>query len=163
MNKSTVLLASLAALLMASQLSLAQSDGAIQLSLNRRYGRALFSSCELTVTISAGTGSSLMQCFRVPGAASPPDLLQNRTLAARDVTEILRLSRASDLFAGGHVGSDATAGDGLFETLKVTESGRKTAVLVSSGNATFESGSRRELIVLLHAMLNEMQRAATQE
>jgi hypothetical protein len=44
----------------------------------------------------------------------------------------------------------------------VTEPGRRTVVLVSSGNDTFTIGSRRELIRLLYSLLNELQKAATQ-
>jgi len=44
----------------------------------------------------------------------------------------------------------------------VTESGR-TVELVASNNPTFESGSRRDLIVLLRAHLNELQKAAINE
>jgi hypothetical protein len=61
-----------------------------------------------------------------------------------------------------HVGTDSTATDGLFETLRVTEPGRRTVVLVSSGNDSFTIGSRRDLIRLLYAVLNELQKAATQ-
>ena len=81
---------------------------------------------------------------------------------ASEVSDILKFSRAADLFGGSHIGTDATSVDGLFETLKVTQPPR-TVVLVSSGNDSFTIGSRRELIRLLYSLLNELQKAATQE
>ena len=134
----------------------------VQLSLKREYGRGLFSECRLDVAIVEGKGRSGVVCSGGAAPERPGTVSRDRPLTAGEVSEILKLSRASDFFAGGHVGTDSTAVDGLFETLKVMESGR-TAVLVSSGNDTFTSGSRRELIRMLHSILNELQRAATQE
>jgi hypothetical protein len=162
MNRATVLPALMVALLMASLPSWAQSNAAIQLSLKREYGRAQFSECRLDVTILEGKGRSALSCSRTPAPDVPGNVSQNRALTASEVADILKLAQASDLFAGGHIGNDSTSVDGLFETLKVTQSGR-TAVLVSSGNDSFESGGRRGLIRLLRSMLNDLQKAATQE
>ena len=136
----------------------------VQLSLKREYGgRTLFRECRLDVTVLEGKGRSGLLCSRTAGPENPGSVSRNRDLTAGEVSEILKLSGASDLFAGGHVGTDSTAVDGLFETLMVTETGRRTAVLVSSGNDTFTIGSRRDLIRLLYSLLNELQKAATQE
>jgi len=136
----------------------------VQLSLTREYGsRNLFRECRLDVTVLEGKGRSGLLCSRTASPENPGSVSRNRDLTAGEVSEILKLSGASDLFAGGHVGTDSAAVDGLFETLRVTESGRRTAVLVSSGNDTFTSGSRRDLIRLLYSLLNELQKAATQE
>jgi len=162
LDRPVVLLALIAALLTASLPAWAQSSAAIQLSLKREYGRALFSECRLDVAIFDGKGRSDLACSRTPAPEVPGNVSQNRALTASEVTEILKLAQASDLFAGGHIGNDSTSVDGLFETLKVTQSGR-TVVLVSSGNASFESGGRRGLIRLLRSMLNDLQKAATQE
>jgi len=109
-----------------------------------------------------GKGRSAVFCSRMPEPGAPGNVHRDRPLTTNEVGDILKLSRGSELFAGGHIGTDSTAVDGLFETLKVSEAGR-TAVLVASGNDTFTSGSRRELIRLLHSILNELQKAATQE
>ena len=140
----------------------------VQLSLKREYGRALFRECRLDVTIFEGKGGMRLLCTRTPGLdgagrSVAGTVSQDRALAPTEVSEILKLLQASDLFAGGHVGANSTAVDGLFETLMVTETGRRTVVLVSSGNDTFTIGSRRDLIRLLYSLLNELQKAATQE
>jgi hypothetical protein len=135
----------------------------VQLSLKREYGRSLFRECRLDVTIFEGKGRSGLVCSRIPLPENTGSVSRDRALTAGEVSDILKLSQASDLLAGGHVGTNSTAVDGLFETLMVTESGRRTAVLVSSGNDSFTIGSRRELIRLLYSLLNELQTAATQE
>jgi hypothetical protein len=135
----------------------------VQISLTREYGRGLFRECRLDVTVLEGKGRSGLRCFRTGSPDNPGSVSRDRALTASEISDILKLSGASDLFAGGHVGADATAVDGLFETLRVTEPGRRTVVLVSSGNDTFTIGSRRELIRLLYSLLNELQKAATQE
>ena len=144
--------------------SWAQTDAAgMQLSVTREYRRALFGYCRLGLTVSEGKGRSSLVCARASDAGhSFPDISRERALTAKEAAEILRLSRASDFFADGYLGADLKPTDGLFETLTVTESGR-TVVLVASNNPTFDSGSRRDLIMLLHSMLNDMQKAGTQE
>jgi hypothetical protein len=136
----------------------------LQLSLKREYGgRTLFSECRLDVTILEGKGRSGLICSRTAGPENPGSVSRNRDLTAGEISQVLKLSGASDFFTGGHVGTDSAAVDGLFETLMVTEPGRRTVVLVSSGNDSFTIGSRRELIRLLYSLLNELQKAATQE
>lgn len=149
-------------------ISIAESSWAqttnLQLSLKREYGgRNLFSECRLDVTVLEGKGRSALLCSRTAGPENPGSVSRNRDLTAGEISQILKLSGASDLFTGGHVGTDSTAVNGLFETLMVTEPGRRTVVLVSSGNDSFTIGSRRELIRMLYGMLNELQKAATQE
>lgn len=135
----------------------------LQLSLKREYGgRNLFRECRLDVTVLQGKGRSGLLCSRSAGPETPGSVSGNRDLTAVEVSQILKLSGASDLFAGGHIGTDSTAVDGLFETLMVTEPGRRTVVLVSSGNDSFTMGSRRDLIRLLYSLLNEMQKALAQ-
>ena len=134
----------------------------VQLSLKREYGRSLFRECQLDVTILDGKGRSGLRCSGSAAPGSPGSVSRDRPLTTSEIGDILKLSQASDLFAGGHVGTDSTAVDGLFETLRVTEPGRRTAVLVSSGNDSFTIGSRRDLIRLLYSILNELQKAATQ-
>jgi hypothetical protein len=135
----------------------------VQLSLKREYAKALSGECRLDVAVLEGKGRTAVFCSRTLAPGDPATVDRNRALTASEVGEILKLTQASDLFAGGHVGTDSTATDGLFETLTVTQPGRGTAVLVSSGNTTFTSGSRRDLIRLLHSLLNELQTAASKE
>ena len=164
MNRSVFTTLLVAVLLMSIAEPLpAQSDGTFQLSVTREYRRALFGYCRLAMTIAAGKGRSSLVCSRASDSGhSFPDISRERALTTKEAAEILRLSRASDLFGDSFRGADLKPNEGLFETLAVTESGR-TVELVASNNATFESGSRRDLIVLLRTLLNELQRAAINE
>ena len=163
MNRPSLAIAFILALVFVSiEPSWAQLTN-VQLSLRREYGRSLFRECRLDVTIADGKGRSRLTCSRTSSPEGSGSVTRDRDLTASEVSDILKLSEASNLFAGGHVGTNSTAVDGLFETLMVTESGRRTAVLVSSGNDSFTIGSRRDLIRLLYSLLNELQKAATQE
>jgi len=53
----------------------------------------------------------------------------------------------SRLFSGRHEGKDLTASDGVFEILIVRG---VRAVVVTSGNSTFETGPRKHLLAWLH-------------
>ena len=56
------------------------------------------------------------------------------------------------VYDGGHVGQDASASDGPFETLKMNSS-RGAVLLVTSGNPTFvQNPARRELLAQLRAI-----------
>jgi hypothetical protein len=134
----------------------------VNLSLKREYGRSLFRECQLDVMIAQSRGRSVLICSRTSSADASGSVTRSRDLTASEAGDILKFAGASDLFGGSHVGSDSTAVDGLFETLRVTEPGRRTVVLVSSGNDSFTIGSRRDLIRLLYSLLNELQKAATQ-
>jgi hypothetical protein len=134
----------------------------VNLSLKREYGRSLFRECQLDVVIAQTRGRSSLVCSRTSSADASGSVTRSRELTASEVGDILKFAGAADLFSGMHVGTDSTATDGLFETLRVTEPGRRTVVLVSSGNDSFTIGSRRDLIRLLYAVLNELQKAATQ-
>jgi hypothetical protein len=139
----------------------AQPADTLQITLNQVFGKAVFSSCQLTITIFDGAGGSSMKCNRLPGPVPTTEIAHDRALKAYEVTQLLRLSRASNFFVGDHVGSDTTAHDGVFETLKVTES-KRTVVLVSSGNKTFTTDTRRELLALLYSILNDLRKGAKQ-
>jgi hypothetical protein len=73
---------------------------------------------------------------------SPPE--RRRKLTDVESAELRQLCDAAHLFDGGYVGADLTASDSIFETLKVSEG--RTAVLVTSGNATFARGPRKALL-----------------
>ncbi len=162
MKRPTVLLTSIVTIVL---ISIAEPSRAqltnVQLSLKREYGDGLlFRECQLDVVIAHSTGRLSLACLRAGASAS---VTRTRDLMASEVGDILKFSEAADLFGGGHIGTDATSVDGLLETLRVTEPGRRTVVLVSSGNDSFTIGSRRDLIRLLYSLLNELQKAATQE
>lgn len=161
MNRSVYTTLLVAVLMMSNaEPSPAQSDAGFQISVTREYRRALFGYCRLAMTISEGKGRSSLVCSRASDSGhSFPDISRERPLTAKEVAEILRLSRASNFFASGYLGADLKPTDGLFETVTVTEYGQ-TVELVASNNPTFESGSRRDLIVLLRTLLNELQKAA---
>ena len=131
----------------------AQPARASQMVLKQEFGRAVFRECRLDIVVYGGPGRASVRCVR--RAAPPSELLQERALTSEEANRLLVLARESSLLAGGNVGTDMTPSDGIFETLKVTESGQ-TAVLVTSGNSTFKNGSRRNLLDLLHTLLNEL-------
>ena len=137
----------------------AQPATAIQMLLKQEFGRALFSECRLDVVVSGGPGRASVYCVRNVFKAPPSELQHERALTPEEANRLLLLARASNLLSGGNVGTDGTPSDGIFETLKVTESGQ-TAVLVTSGNSTFTMGSRRNLLDLLHTLLNDLIKGA---
>ena len=138
MNRSVFTTLLVAVLLMSIAEPLpAQSDGTFQLSVTREYRRALFGYCRLAMTIAAGKGRSSLVCSRASDTGhSFPNISRERALTTKEAAEILRLSRASDLFGDSFRAADLKPNEGLFETLAVTESGR-TVELVASNNATF--------------------------
>ena len=127
--------------------------------LKQEFGRALFSECRLDVVVYGGPGRASVYCVRNVSKAPPYELQHERALTPEEANQLLVLARGSNLLSGSSVGADSTASDGIFETLKVTESGQ-TAVLVTSGNSTFMMGSRRNLLELLHTLLNELMKSA---
>jgi hypothetical protein len=135
----------------------AQSEKSIQLSLHQEYGRALFRECRLTVGTYAGAGTASVSCVRNDKAATA--LLRERKLTAEEASRLAGLARDSSLMSGGHIGTDARPGDGMLETLMVTDS-TGTGVLVTSGNASFTTGARRRLLDALQALLYELQKSA---
>jgi len=127
--------------------------------LKQEFGRALFSECRLDVVVYGGPGRASVYCVRNVFKEPPYELQHERALTPEEANRLLVLARGSNLLSGGNVGTDSTPSDGIFETLKVTESGQ-TAVLVTSGNSTFMMGSRRNLLALLHTLLNELMKSA---
>ena len=79
----------------------------LQLSLKREYGgRNLFHECRLDVTVLEGKGRSELLCSRTAGPENPGSVSRNRDLTAGEISAILKLAAASDLFAGNHVGTE---------------------------------------------------------
>jgi hypothetical protein len=135
----------------------AQPEKSIQLSLHQEFGRALYRECRLDVGTYGGAGTASVHCVRNDKAATV--LLRERKLTAEEASRLLGLVRDSNLMSGGHIGTDPRAGDGVFETLTVTDS-TGTGVLVTSGNGSFSTGARRRLLDMLQSLLYELQKRA---
>jgi hypothetical protein len=95
--------------------------------------------CAFSVETSNGGGDMWRSC----GVAGPPP----RPLTKTESATVRRLYALAHLFEGGHIGADLTASDVPFFMLTVrSRPGSGPAVaLIISGNATFNSGPRREL------------------
>lgn len=130
------------------------ATGNVQLSLQQQFGRAVFKECRLDVVVYGDAGTASMRCVR--NVVPPTQQIRQRKLTAADATRVAGLVGASNLFGGGHIGKDGTPGDGILETLRVSQS-VGTAVLVTSGNDSFTAGARRELLDWLHAVLRDLQ------
>jgi hypothetical protein len=104
--------------------------------------------------IYGGAGTSSLRC---EGNTVPPkELLRQRKLSSGEVARLVRLVHESRLLAGDYVGLDGTPGDGVFETLRITL-GARTGVLVTSGNPSFTTGARRELLDWLQSLMTALQ------
>ena len=100
-------------------------------------------------------GSAYVRCVR--HGVPPKELLRTRTLTAEEVNRLVRLVREGNLFAGAHIGIDGTGSDGPpFATLRVTVEA-ETGVLVTSGNPSFTTGARQQLLDWLHAVMRELE------
>ena len=74
-----------------------------------------------------------------------------RELTDEEARRLRRLAEAADLFGPDHIGEDFTPMDGILETLRFRPvAGGRAAVLVTSGNRSFEDhDARRGLLGLL--------------
>ena len=138
----------------------AQSTDHMVISLKREYGRALYTQCRLSVVAFGRQGRVSLWCaLNAPGGRQ---LSAERALTSQEATELPALVVASDLCgSAGHIGRDDTASDGIFETLQTGCSGGTVAVVVSSGNPTFErSGARRTLLDRLYSLEKDLRKNA---
>ena len=115
-------------------------SGTFLLSLEREYGFAVFRECRLTVT------PRMASLLCTSGAAQRPAVNVETALQEEAGSRLRQLATAADLYGGKVVGRDSTASDGIYETLRVTNSQGETAVLVTSGNRSFKEGARKELL-----------------
>lgn len=133
------------------------ADTNIQLSLQQQFGRALFKECRLELAVYEAAGSASVRCLR--NVTPTSEVLAERKLTRDEIARLAALVPASNLLSGGHIGTDTTFRDGMFETLKVTGT-KGTGVLVTSGNPSFTQGPRRTLLDLLHGLLEELHKRA---
>jgi hypothetical protein len=124
------------------------------LSLVQEFGRALYSRCVLTVVYMQPpmprTDRVQLGCTPLPHPRVD-DVVTGRELSTEEVALVAKLARASDLYSGGHVGTQGFGGDGPRERLEVQRccGSDNSVVLITDGNPTFTTGSRRDLLTLL--------------
>lgn len=98
-----------------------------------------------TIEVIRYTTGTAVARWRPPLSTDEP---QKMELEDEERDRLLEALKRARLFGGGYVGTDTTATDGPFNTLYV-KNGGAAAVLVTSGNPSFETGARRELLRLL--------------
>ena len=132
------------------------------LTLVQEFGRAQYTRCRFTVVYNQ---PPLPQTDRVELSCTPlphprvDDVVTTRDLSSEEVTLVARLAAASDLYLGGHVGTyEHTGSEGPWERLEVRRccGSGKSVVLVTDGNPTFSTGTRRELLALLAKWRSEL-------
>ena len=109
--------------------------------------------CRLSVVLAAAYAVSRLGCQYGTGLVEPsPVLTAEENLSAVDKNRLFALAGAANLFNGGHFGVDGSSNDAPFETLQVLGERNVSAILVVSGNPTFEAeGPRRDLLDALVA------------
>ena len=122
------------------------------LLLTQDFGRAVYTKCRLAVyflrPFLQGTDRIELSCTPLPYPLVD-DVFAMRLLTAAESDMAARLAVGSDLYSGGHVGR-FSGSEGPWERLEVRCCGRvDTVVLITDGNATFSTGSRRDLLNLL--------------
>jgi hypothetical protein len=147
---------SLTVLVLASVRSSAQLPP-LQISLEQRFARALFHSCQLDIHVVDRRGRSSLRCVRNLGP--PAELASARALTSQEAERLLTLTADEATFSGTPSGYDQRGVDGFLETVMI-QRGPGTIVLVSSGNPTFQTGSRRRLLDLLHSIMTDLRRRA---
>jgi hypothetical protein len=143
----------LAVSLSAQTRSPAVASGGI-LHLVQEFGRARYSKCVLAVVFNQ---PPMPRVDRVELSCTPlpyprvDDVFTSRELSTEEVALVANLAVASDLYSGGHVGGYGyTTSEGPWERLEVRCCGSdNSVVLITDGNPTFTTGSRRDLLALL--------------
>jgi hypothetical protein len=125
------------------------------LTLVQEFGKARYSRCYFTVFYNQPpmprTDRVELSCTPLPHPRVD-DVATRRDLAAEEVASVAKLAMASNLYSGGHVGTFRhTGSEGPWERLEVRRccGTDNTAVLITNGNPTFTTGSRRDLLALL--------------
>jgi len=126
-----------------------------RLVLSENYGRAIFSECLFTLYYYQPHSSEVdrveLHCTPLSGLGRNP-LSTTRKLSAAESNRVAKLAADADLYAGGHTGDLTRNGsEGPAEQLHVRccAQPQTDVVLVVTGNPTFMTGPRRELLKLL--------------
>jgi hypothetical protein len=130
------------------------------LVVTREYGMWKFEWCRFELNINSWSPRAQLSCERTGGGRIAAERPLERDQSAR----IVQLARASNLYGTAHIGADLTAGDGTFESLRVSPAaGGPAAVLVTTWNRSFvEVGPRRELLDTLKQIEFGLLKAAEQ-
>ncbi len=128
--------------------------------LTQDYGRATYTRCRFTVVFSqpaSRTDWIELSCTPLP-YPRVDDVAATRLLDISEVDLVARLAVAAQLYSGGHVGDfSQTGSEGPWERLEATCCGGPgTVVLITDGNPTFTTGSRRDLLNVLAKWRNEL-------
>ena len=128
----------------------------VRLTLSRQtVWQGAYGWCTFSAGTSGDRGGISFRCGGGGpfGTASPGPgggAVRQRSLSASEVATLRKLSHAALLFEGGHTGADLSASDVPFEMLIVrpAQGSRSQAavVLVTTGNPTFATGTRKALI-----------------
>jgi hypothetical protein len=131
------------AFLIATTVGAQETTQTLVLTLSREYGYPS-GFCRMDVSASLNGGQARLFCGPRAEDARDKGRTQTRRITAEESAALRRLYDAAGLFDGGHVGLDLTANDAMFESLTVR--GSRAVSLVTSGNPTFRSGPRKELL-----------------
>ena len=124
------------------------------LTLIQEFGRARYTRCRLTVFYNQPpmprTDRVELSCTPLP-YPRVDDVVRSRDLSIKEVALVAKLAEASDLYSGGHVGAWRTGSEGPWERLEVSRccGSGNSVVLITDGNPTFTTGTRRDLLALL--------------
>ena len=124
------------------------------LTLVQEFGRARYTRCRLMAGYNQPPNPSTdrveLSCTPLP-YPRVDDVVTTRSLSTEEVALVAKLTAASDLYSGGHVGAYAHTSEGPWERLEVGRycGSGDSVVLITDGNPTFTIGSRRDLLTLL--------------
>ena len=151
-------LVSLTVVLVAGAVCSAAQAPPLRVSLEQRFGRARFRSCELNVQVVDRSGRSTLRC--VWNVNPPTELTSARALTSQETERLLELTRDRETLSGPTGGKDLRSVDGVEETVTIQRGSERT-VLTASGNPSFDRGARRQLLDLLHSITEDLQRAGS--
>ena len=115
------------------------------------------SRCELQIAVTnEAKGTASLRCPKLDWKAS--DLHGSMTLTQQQVGDLRLLLRMSTLFSGQFWGGEARGLHFPLETLLVNA--ERTAVVVTSFNDSFASGSRKSLLAFLRTIEDSLRQAA---
>jgi hypothetical protein len=112
------------------------------MSLNREYGLSPYRVSRLdVVAYQYRVGATLSrEVWELGGTYRTVEAREG--LGTLEGNRLISLVKRAQLYDGGHIGMDATASDGLFETIRFNGH-RGAVVLVTSHNPSFEQNAER--------------------